>query len=254
MSKHSFLTFSLAILAAGLHAENISLNQAAAWECHAQQLEQYTPEVLRGTGRIVIFSKNIFPYDSEKNYTIKGIFRQLPGSDSNIFRIGVQTLDENKKPLEWVFTHVVKDSDTTLKAPVKQGDRFLLIQDGSKWIKEGRVACNTLLDMSDLPNRMIINQPPAAIENTGDAWKISFASPLKIDLPAGSGVRQHNIGGAYRYAANGTGGQVLSDIPCTLWDLGTRYFRIVILSGTDGIKPGDSTPIFEMRNPSLEIK
>ncbi|MBQ7694234.1 MAG: hypothetical protein IJT50_03835 [Lentisphaeria bacterium] len=250
--KKTIAALSAVCLFCGIRAEEYQLNRASDWT--NPQIVQHAPGILRATGRVVAFSKKIYPYDPGKKYVIKGLFRQLPGSDSNIFRIGIQPLGEDKKPMEWAYTHVAKGTDTTLVSPVKPEDKSILVADASKWRKSAQLAFHTNPDLSDLPNRNIARQFPQSIKKTAEGWRVTYSKALGISAPAGTGVRQHHRGGPFRYAGSGTAGEVLGDLPCRLWDAGTKYFRVVILSGTNRLNPGDRTPIFEMQNPRLEVK
>lgn len=208
---------------------------------------------MRAQGRVGAFSKEIYPYDAKKTYTFKGIYRQLPGSDSNIFRIGILPLDKNKKVIEHVTSHPVRKTDTVLVKAAAAGDTSILVKDGTSWARNAHVAYNTKPDLSDLPNKNIIRQNPQAIEKTQYGWVITFAKPVGVAIPAGTPLRQHYVGGTFRYAGSGTGGEVLSDLKCTMWDIGTEYFQVVVISGADGIQPGEQTPVFEMKNPYIEV-
>ena len=232
--------------------EVYKLDRVEDWH-NRSSLTQQAPGVLRGKGRIVAFSKEIYPYDAKKTYTFKGLYRQLPGSDSNIFRVGILPLDKDKKVIEFVTSHPKRNTDTVLAKAAAAGDTFIIVKDGSGWERNAQVAYNTKPDLSDLPNKNIIAQNPQIIEKTEDGWKITFIKPVGIDLPAGTAVRQHHLGGRFRFAGNGTGGDVLSDLKCKRWDVGTKYFLVVVMSGTNGIKPGEQVPVLEMKNPRIEV-
>ena len=254
MEKMKILTAIPAAAAFFLAAEagEYRLDRASDW--NSPKVVQHAPGVLRVTGRLVAYSKETYPYDPGKKYTVKGLFRQLPGSDSNIFRIGIQPLGEDMKPMEWVYTHPAKDTDTILVSPVKPEDKSILVSDASKWRKSAQLALHARPDLSDLPNRNVVRQFPLAVEKTDKGWLVTYPKALGVGAPAGTGVRQHHRGGPFRYAGSGTAGEVLGDLPCRLWDAGTKYFRVVILSGTNRLNPGDRTPIFEMQDPRLEVK
>ena len=232
--------------------EVYKLDSVENWQKTTQPM-QHAPGILRGSGRVVFFSREIYPYDAKKTYTFKGLYRQLPGSDSNIFRVGILPLDKDKQVIEFVTSHPKRKTDTVLAKAAAAGDTFIIVKDGTGWEQNAQVAYNTKPDFSDLPNKNIIAQNPQVIEKTEEGWKISFAKPVGVALPAGTAVRQHYVGGRFRFAGNGTGGDVLSDLKCTAWDVGTKYFQVVVMSGTNGIKPGEQVPVLEMRNPRIEV-
>ena len=233
-------------------AEIYQLSRVEDWGKRSP-FSQHAQNVLHGCGRIVAFSTKIYPYNPKKTYTFKGLYRQLPGSDSNIFRIGILPLDKDQKPIEYVFSHPVKKTDTVLQKAVAPGDTSILVQDASGWKRNAQIAFNTKVDLSDLPNKNIIRQNPQAIEKTQNGWVITFAKPVGVAIPAGKPLRQHYVGSTFRYAGSGTGGEVLGDFKCTRWDIGTEYFQAVVVSGANGIQPGEQTPVFEMKNPYIEV-
>ena len=233
-------------------AEVYDLSKIESWKT-PNPLIQQSSNTLRAKGRLTVFSKEIYPYDAKKTYTFKGLYRQLPGgSTNNYFRIGILPLDENKKTIQYYASHPNVSTNTVLAKAVVATDDFIIVENGSKWNKSGLTAYNTKPDQSDLPNNNIIKQVPKSIEQTADGWKISFAKPVGVAIPAGTGVRQHYQGGWFRFAGNVSEGKVVSNMKLTGVDVGTKYIQVVIVSGV-GVKPDEPTPVIEMRKPALEV-
>ena len=234
-------------------AEEYKLGNISDWQ-KSGGFVQHAPNILHGKGRIVAFSAKTFPYDPQKTYTFKGLYRQKPGSDSNIFRIGIVPLDENGKIMEYAYTNPVLKTDTVLKKAVSPEDKTILIENAATWNTRCFVALNTQPDLKDLPNLNLIRQKPVKITKTAEGWKIDFSQAVGVSFPAGTRLRQHYHGSQYRYAGVGTGGEVLGNFKCKLWPKGTKSFRVIILSGTDGIKQNENIPVLEVINPAIEAK
>ena len=245
----TFLVIGAALCSA---AEVYDLSRVEDWEKRSP-VKVHGNGILRATGRVSLFSAKIYPYDAKKTYTFKGMYRQLPGSDSNIFRVGILPLDKDKKVIEYYTSHPNVATETVLVKDVAATDNFIIVKNGKKWNKLNFVAYNTKPDLSDLPNKNIIKQVPKNIEQTAEGWKITFARPIGVAISAETGVRQHPQGGRFRFAGNGTGGQVLSNMKFVTMDPGTKYFQVIIVSGTGGIKPGEQIPVIEMRKPRIEV-
>ena len=233
-------------------AEVYDLSKLEDW-AHKNPFKLHGKGILRGTGRLTAFSKQIYPYDEKKTYKFKGLYRQLPGSDSNVVRIGILPLDKDKKVIEYYTSHPNPHTNTVLVKDAAATDSVILIQNGAKWNKSGLIAYNTKADFSDVPNKNIIKQVPKAIEKTAEGWKITFARPIGVALKAGTGVRQHYQGGRFRFAGEVRGNKVLSDMKFKMIDKGMKYFQVVVISGTEGIKPGEQIPVVEMRKPRIEV-
>ena len=244
---------SLFCAAFAVSAEEYSLSNVKDWH-RGSNLVQHTPGVLRGKGRISAISSKIFPYTPGKTYVLRGLIHQLAGSDSNIFRVGIQPLDEKGKSLDYSAGHPEPNTDTVLTKPVRPEDKCIFVKDTSRWNKGRSIALGTSPDQSDLPNKNIIHQNPTAFTKTADGWKISFAKPVGFSFAAGTGVRLHRRGGWNRYVGIGTGGQVLFDLKCNDWDIGTKGFRVTVISGTGKAQPGERVPVLEIRNLRLEVK
>ncbi|MBE6405880.1 MAG: hypothetical protein E7040_07655 [Lentisphaerae bacterium] len=245
----AFLVMGAALCSA---AEVYDLSRVEDWGKRSP-LKVHGNGILRATGRVSLFSAKIYPYDAKKTYTFKGMYRQLPGSDSNIFRVGFLPLDKDKKVIEYYTSHPNVTTETVLAKAAAATDNFIIVKNGKKWNKRNLIAYNTKPDRSDLPNKNIIRQVPKNIEQTAEGWKITFAKPIGVAIPAGTGVRQHYQGGRFRFVGNGTGGQVLSNMKFRMMDPGMKYFQVVVVSGTGGIKPGEQIPVIEMRKPCIEV-
>ena len=249
-----FTKIAIVLLTAGAFlcsaGEVYKLDRVEDWQKRSP-LTQHKKGILRGRGRLVVLSAKFYPYDSKKTYKFKGLYRQLIGSESNIFRIGIVQYDKNKQEMEFASGRVVQKTDTVLTKAAAATDTAIFVKDASGWKRNALVAYSETA--KQLSNKNNITLKLRSIEKSGDGWKISFAGPIDVDLPAGTAVRQYMSAGRFRFFGNGTGIQVLGDLTCTHWHPRTKYFRPVVLSGTNGIKPGEETPVFEMRNPRLEV-
>ena len=230
--------------------EVFKLDRVENWQKRSP-LTQHSQGILRGRGRLVVLSAEMYPYDAKKRYKIKGLYRQLIGSDSNIFRIGIVQYDKNKQEIEFASGRIVPKTDTVLVRAASATDTVIYVKDASGWKRNALAAyAETAKELSPKNN---ITLKVRSVEKSGNEWKISFIGPINVDLPAGTVVRQYSSGGRFRFLGNGTGIQVLGDMNCSHWHPRTKYFRPVVLSGTNGIKPGEETPVFEMRYPRIEV-
>ena len=117
---------------------------------------------------------------------------------------------EDGKQIDSTMTSIVAQTDTELVAPAKKGDTVIKVKDGSKWKVRSwsGFVYNSDPSLSDLPNRNYLACPLKEMKQEGDAWTLTFSRPLKVDLPAGTKVRQHS-GGGYMYT--GKYGQLTGD-------------------------------------------
>ncbi len=181
-----------------------------------------------------------------KVYQISGKFKaSQPGSGWVCF--GLVPYDAGKQQIIPAYVNVVPGSDTTLAAEAKAGDRQITVKDASRWKNAPHryVAFNTKADLSDLPNRGIIEI--ASIEGN----VVRLKSPLAASKAAGAAVRQHKSGDFYIYTAaayapvaadkwtefNGR----ISDVKPfglsrdTFWK-GTRYVAVVIVTNLQNVQ------------------
>jgi hypothetical protein len=251
LSKFAITTLALSLFS--IYAVEYKLDKTTHWQRNGGFI-QYAPNILHGKGRIVAFSKDCFAYNPKKTYTLKGIYRQKPGSESNIFRIGIVPLDKDKKVIEYAYNNPLKNSDTVLLQAVNKSDTTIIVKNAANWNKRCFIAFNTKLDYSDLPNYNLLRQMPQKITKVANGWKITFAKAVNVSYKAGTPLRQQRNGSQYLYQATGTAGEVLGNIKCSRWAPGTKFFRVIILSGTDGIKLNENIPILEIINPAVEEK
>lgn len=149
------------------------------------------------------WTKQSYPARKGISYRIRGDFRaSAPGKS---FYLGIQCLDKNGKALQGNNTLPVPGSDTVLLAPVKNGDRSILVKDASRWRKQGGTfaAFAGKKDYSDLPNSNLSHAPVVHIEKENNGWRITFRHGMRKEYKAGTAVRQHQGGMAYIYVASG---------------------------------------------------
>jgi hypothetical protein len=230
--------------------EVYNLDRVEDWQDRSP-LTQHAQGILRGRGRLVVLTAKHYPYDVKKTYKIKGLYRQLVGSDSNVFRVGIVQYDKNKQEMEFASGRIVPKTETVLIKAATATDTAIFVKDASAWKRNALVAyAKTVKQLSPKDN---ITLKLRSIEKSGDGWKISFIGPINVDLPAGTAVRQYNSAGRFRFCGSGTDIQVLGDMTCTNWHPRTKYFRPVVISGANGIKTGEESPVFEMRFPRIEV-
>ena len=133
-----------------------------------------------------IVGKTHVPVDSSKRYRISC---EVKGAGQ--VRVGVTAFDKDKRPISIVSVLAVKGSETELTAPLKKGDTVIKVKDTSKW--NPKIPTCIVFDadpsgeMKDIPN---IDLFPGRIKGI-TANEILLAAPSKIELPAGTVIRQH---------------------------------------------------------------
>ena len=131
-------------------AEEYKLGNISDWQ-KSGGFVQHAPNILHGKGRIVAFSAKTFPYDPQKTYTFKGLYRQKPGSDSNIFRIGIVPLDENGKIIRTI------DRSKLYNTQTPQAFKTELIKKAHEELKESNFTDDSsMLEELNIPVHIVI--------------------------------------------------------------------------------------------------
>jgi len=237
-------------------AEEFPLNKISDWTPYKRTV-QSSDNTIRVIGKQLLFSAQTYPYDSGKAYRILGEFKAAPGTKANYFSVGIQPLDADKEPLSYHNVRTLAGSDTKLIADVKATDTVIMIADGSKWRVNNSdvVAFHTDPQGKDLPNRNIIQLSPIKIQQKLAGWEVLFGKPVGVDLKSSTGVRLHPTGGNYRYAGYGSSAKGVMNPNCStnLWDIGVKYFRVVVVANSEPLTSGDLRPELEMKDVRLEV-
>ena len=133
-----------------------------------------------------------------------------------------------------------------LSRGIKKGDKVVKVKDCSKWsLKYGAIAFGTKKDLSDLPNMACFRL--TGLKKSENCWEVTLRVPVTRDYPAGTAVRNHRDGAAYRYVAGLIRpGKEWKKISCTIqgilreglpgftssWRVGTAQAGVIIFPGT----------------------
>ncbi len=155
-------------------------------------------------GATSVFSKDSMAVDPAKKYRLSGKFRN--GSDVKNLRVsfGVNCLDDKKRPIPGGSVDIVKGTETELAADFKADETVLKVKDGSEW-KKGKIVvfkADASGKLADLPNTqteyvLVANIAP----NADNQYDVTMSKPLKRSYPAGTVVRQHEMGQWFHFIA-----------------------------------------------------
>lgn len=146
--------------------------------------------------------KDKFKIDPEKYY-ILSVWVKSIGDNSSLGYLGVSPYDAEGKQILSCHFSFVKGSETELAEPCKATDTVVKVKDASKWRnhKHFVIAFGAKDDKSDLPNRNV-SSGIQNIEKKDDIYEITLDKPIGKDYPAGTKVREHQMGG-YVYVKAG---------------------------------------------------
>lgn len=182
--------------------ESVSFAEKAQWKTSPKMVQSEKGITLKGNAFVV--SKQ-FTVDPQKKYTISGVVsvKNLPADMKMSMNLGFFVYDANGRAIFCQNICAVPNTFAKVLEAAQKGDKFIIVDKASKmgvrpW---NNLAINAKEDLSDLPNRNIVAENIKSAEQTGQGWKISFATPLKKDIPAGTFIRLQSTGGYL-----GTGG------------------------------------------------
>lgn len=144
------------------------------------------------TGNRSFHSAKQITVDPAKKYKISALI-QAQGKIPLIY-LGYVPLDANNKQIMPENVNDVADTMTTLAAPVKKGDKTVVLTDGSKWnakIPHASIAFGADADFKDLPNFDVLAIEKNGISQKGTVWNVTLKEPAKKDYAQGTVVRQH---------------------------------------------------------------
>ena len=200
-----------------------------------------------GTGYIHLITKKKLAIDPKKKYLLSFEHRLVSGAENSCrFYVAPVCYDSKGRIISCESQNVVLGTDSVLAAPVKKGDKVVKVKDCSKWsLKYGAIAFGTKKDLSDLPNMACFRL--TGLKKSENCWEVTLRVPVTRDYPAGTAVRNHRDGAAYRYVAGLIRpGKEWKKISCTIqgilreglpgftssWRVGTAQAGVIIFPGT----------------------
>lgn len=232
------LTLLLAVCCcASLFAEEFKFDTPEAWQGHWQFKKE--GDRLLVTGQKWMIGKKLIKLPEGTTIDtlkISGTFRAPEGAKNNTMYIGFKAYDKNRNELQFANVHPIEGTETVLVADAKKGDNVLMVADASKWVKNQVPVTGAKADLSDLPNFNTLSYA-SAIEKSGDAWKVTLRTPLKVDIAKGTAMRQHRAGGYLYYSflstKPGASGVLKPNSIKKLWPH-VAYVRFLVLANWKG--------------------
>lgn len=138
------------------------------------------------------FAPEVIEVDPAKTYRLSGFFKSADKDKKSKTMFCVRYLNAEKKEINPWSVIPLPDTDTTLSADAKKGEKILKIAP-KDWNRHKAmlyaVAFNAKDDLSDLPN---FNTSPIADVSAKEFFnEITLGEPLPQDYPAGTKVRMH---------------------------------------------------------------
>ena len=216
-----------------------------------------------GKELIQVISRKKLAVDLKKKYQFSFEYRLVSGAENSCrFYIAPVCYDNKGRVISCESQNAVLGTDTVLAAPVKKGDKVVKVKDCSKWILQyGAIAFGAKKDLSDLPNMTCIRL--TGLKKGDNCWEVTLRTPVPRDYAAGTAVRNHRDGAAYRYVAGVIKpGKEWKKISRTVqgalregvagftssWRVGTAQIGVIIFTGTGNAD-------IEVRNLSVsEVK
>lgn len=231
----SFTAFASEILFDG--------SEASAWPGIVGKTEDGSFSVPAGKR---VFSSNSFKIQPDKTTRISGEFRYVSaaGEKSGPLCFGFKPM--SKDGIVIASVNVNPDSNTVMAQTAidaSRGDSTVIVKNASTWKKLSKYAYLAFYakeDLSDLPNRKLSSKVKQVTLREDGTIAVELRSPLKFDVPAGTGVRVHNDSSTFIY----TGSQ--------------GYFKLAgewkVLSGTiKGFRPGAGIRSWWMGTTSANV-
>jgi len=195
--------FFAMMLAAAVHAGSILVCDKASEGKSTFTLNSYAykPQVVtengetffRVRGRVALVSDATAKIDPNKYYVVSVKIRSVANPSKAL--LGYSPLDSQNRSVEHINAVAVAKSFTKLTRDAKTGDKSIFIENGQNWVKG---ACapvfNAKEDNSDIPNFNVL-PPVRQIKENDNDFEVELGAALKQDLPAGTFVREHRMGG-----------------------------------------------------------
>ena len=220
-------------------------------------------DVMEVTGRALLTSAKRFDIDENKSYKLEADVKRIKGGATPIY-VGFNLFDKDGKQLPAHLVNIVYGSETPLLKPAKPGDKVLYVKDSPLWQKPTvySLHINARKDLTDLPNYDMYVIAAKSVKN--GALELQLKSPVTKDIPAGTLVRAHMMGG-YMYTAGyktlkegesfefkGVAkGRAKYGMPSTAWAAGAVKAEVIILVNwnSEGAKA-----VTQVKDVELEIK
>lgn len=209
--KKIFMVITLAAVVF-VQAEEIGkLNTAEAWK--SDPAFSCKDGVFTVKGKAQLQTTETFTVDPEKTYKITVSARSVSTPGTTVMPVIMQ-YDRNGRLISTGSVDVIGGTYTKLLAPVKRGDKSLLVENAALWIRKRLlvIAFNAKDDYSDLPNHALAWNTITGIEESNGACRVILAQPIQFAVKPGA-VRLHNNGSALMYPL---GGRSLNDKWLTL--------------------------------------
>ena len=217
------------------------------WDKKARPVKS-DPAAMSVSSKTLIYT-TANPYikiDPAKKYRLSGKFRlaaPIPAKAGKL-KFGIQTYDQNKRPILPENTTVINRTATTLIKTAEYGQQSVEIADGKRWNiipNFSYIAFNVKDDFSDLPNRTTVAITGIKKQPDGKAV-LTLKEPLREFYPANTNVRMHHrlssflYGGALNKVLSGewqefsgpfTGEQ--HGMSHNIFRKGTQYIQVVVM-------------------------
>lgn len=183
--------------------------------------------------------------DPAKKYTVKMTLVGNPQKRVSIY-IGYNPSSSKKGGGAAQIWQGAQKSFTQLTRDAKKGDKVIYVKDAKGWIKTASyasIAFNAKEDGSDLPNKELYASNILSVKQEGEEWAIEFKTPLRKNIPANTGVRQHFAGGYMYIFANSLApnqertfsattqghAKAVSRYSSTVWPINVDQAKLVLL-------------------------
>ena len=130
--------------------------------------------------------------DPAKKYKLTIFFRCEDAAKAAPFYAGINSYDKDKKPIGGEQVRYFDGTLTTVTADVRKGESVIPVENAARYKKGWNIAVFAEEDCSDLPNRKLVGGVKAINGN-----ELTLQKPLKMDIPAGTKIRQHTAGWQY---------------------------------------------------------
>ena len=196
-----------------------------------------------------IVNSDLIEISPDKTYELSVMLKSAGNTLSSDVYVGIMSFDQDQALF---YSHAINfrlNTETELVEDANVGDDVVKIKNIDRWLTPdplGYIAFNAEADFSDLPNRDLSPLGIKSATKQGDHWAITLELPLTKFFPAGTKVRQHIHGNTYNYfVVGGTtiplewtmfrkqiSGIERGQLNTNFWP-GTRYVKLLILSGTN---------------------
>lgn len=182
-------------------AETIDLQNTKAWGDPASM--SIKDGVISVKGKQLLFISEAFTVDPAKSYSFTVSCRSGNGKNSAFMPVVIQ-YDRDGRSIGTGRVKTVNGTFTELLAPVKAGDKTLLVKDAKLWPKKRLlvIAFNAKEDYSDLPNTRIAWSTITKITEQNGSYLVTLDKAIPFSAPAG-GIRLHHNGPLYTYPLGG---------------------------------------------------